>query len=478
MQEFMISLQSGKIPLYEQIYLAIKRDIEDGKISFGEKLPSTRLLATNLNVSRFTVDLAYDQLVSEGYIQARAGSGFFVCDLSNLFSGIAKEQTPLETAVYQAGQKAPVHIDFSPFAVDPVHFPYNIWKKRNREALDAAGDLLVARETAGDRRLRETIATYLYRSRGVHCTPDQILVGAGNEYLLLLLIQMLGGGCSVMMENPTYIQAYEVFRHAGCQVRVGVMDEGGLVKSELVRWPVNVVYVMPSHQFPMGTIMPLLRRQELLDWAAGAAGRYIIEDDHDSEFRYVGKPIPSLQSRDQNDCVIYLGTFSKSISPALRMSYMVLPRHLSERFHAQFDFYASTVPTGQQLAVRYFMESGDFERHLNRMRRVYRAKHDFLLRELKKRSWVRRIRGEHAGLHLVVDVACSCMEEELLAAAEARGVRVYGMNAYRIGRPVKKESVTLLLGFGGLSEEELTEGLTVLDELLTGGDNNGKGYLI
>lgn len=478
MNEFMIALQSGKTPLYEQIYLAIKQDIEDGKISFGEKLPSTRLLAANLNVSRFTVDLAYDQLVSEGYIQARAGSGFFVCDLTNLFSGISDVQNQAVPRRLEEEQRPQVRIDFSPFAIDPVHFPYNIWKKRNREALEATDDLLVAREAAGDLGLRETIATYLYRSRGVHCTPDQILVGAGNEYLLLLLVQILGGGCSVMMENPTYMQAYEVFRHAGCQVRVGVMDEEGLQISELVRRPVNVVYVMPSHQFPMGTIMPLARRQELLEWASGEQGRYIIEDDHDSEFRYVGKPIPSLQSRDQNDCVIYLGTFSKSISPALRMSYMVLPRHLSERFHAQFDFYASTVPTGQQLAVRYFMENGDFERHLNRMRRVYKAKHDFLLKELKKRPWVRQIRGEHAGLHLVTEVVCSCSEEQLLAAARDRGVRIYGMSAYRIGRVVQKEPVTLLMGFGGLTEEALTEGLTVLDELLTGGNEYGEGHTI
>lgn len=463
----MITLQSGKTPLYEQIYLAIKRDIEDGKISFGEKLPSTRLLAANLNVSRFTVDLAYEQLVSEGYIQARAGSGFFVCDLSNLLSGISDGGKMRPPEPSQAAEETNVRIDFSPFAVDAVHFPYNIWKKRNREVMDATEDLLVAREAAGDRRLREAIATYLYRARGVHCTPEQILVGAGNEYLLLLLVQILGGGCSVAMENPTYVQAYEVFRHAGCRVHVGSTDGEGSLRSMLDRRAVDVVYVMPSHQFPLGTVMPLGRRQELLDWAAEAEGRYIIEDDHDSEFRYVGKPIPSLQSRDQKDCVIYFGTFSKSISPALRMSYMVLPRHLSERFHKQFDFYSSTVSTGQQLAVRRFMETGDFERHLNRMRRIYKAKHDFLLKELKKRKWVRQIRGENAGLHLVVEVNSPLDEAELLAEALARGVRIYGMSSYRIGRVVqKKGSVTLLLGFGGLSEKELTEGLTVLDELL------------
>lgn len=474
----MIALQSGKIPLYEQIYLAIRGDIEDGKISFGEKLPSTRLLAANLNVSRFTVDAAYEQLVSEGYLQAKAGSGFFVCDLSNLLTGSVRAEKG-EAPERRPEEQAPcVRIDFSPFAVDAAHFPYNSWKKRNREVMDEPKDLLRAREAAGDIELREAIATYLYRARGVHCTPEQILVGAGNEYLLLLLVQMLGGGCSVVMEDPTYTQAYEVFCHAGCDVRVGTMDEEELFCGAGDAYPTEVVYVMPSHQFPTGAVMPLGRRQELLDWAAEAEGRYIIEDDHDSEFRYVGKPIPSLQSRDQKDCVIYFGTFSKSISPALRMSYMVLPRHLSERFHREFGFYSSTVPTAQQLTVRRFMETGDFERHLNRMRRVYKAKHDFLLRELKKRPWVCRIRGENAGLHLVVEVNSMRKESELLAEALERGVRIYGMGSYRIGSAGEQETVTLLLGFGGLSEEELTEGLMVLDELFAGENGNGERYFI
>ena len=228
---------------------------------------------------------------------------------------------------------------------------------------------------------------------------------------------------------------------------------------------VDMIYVMPSHQFPMGTVMPLPRRQELLDWAAGKNGRYLIEDDHDSEFRYVGKPILSLQGSDRNDRVIYLGTFSKSISPALRMSYMVLPKHLSDCFHSRFGFYTSTVPTGQQLAVRAFMESGEFERHLNRMRRVYKKKHDRLMNELRKRPWVLAVRGENAGLHLVVDVDTSYTEEALVAALFAEGVRVYGLNDYRIGEK-QNDTVTLLLGFGGLSEEQIIRGLEVMDEVL------------
>ena len=464
--------QGQQIPLYEQIYLAIRRDIEDGRLPRGEKLPSTRLLADNLNVSRFTVNLAYEQLVSEGYLQARAGSGFFVCDLSDLYNGLMREEAAVPVSELPTVQNAPSNaapqIDFSPFAVDADHFPYRSWKRCSKDVLDHTTDLLLAREAEGDRELRETIATYLYRARGVNCTPDQILIGAGNEYLLMLVVQLLGTGRTVVMDDPTYVQAYQVLSHVGCRLLAGPSDRDGLLCDTAQMHEADVAYVMPSHQFPMGTVMPLARRQELLDWAAARQGRYILEDDHDSEFRYVGKPIPSLQSRDRNDCVIYIGTFSKSISPALRMSYMVLPRHLGKRFRAQFGFYSSTVSTQQQLTVSRFMQNGYFERHLNRMRRIYKAKHDFLLRELKHRSWVESIHGENAGLHLVVTVRTELSEEQLLRSASDRGVRLYGLGRYRISpeQNSEKQEVTLLLGFGGQSEEQLAEGLEILDQLL------------
>lgn len=487
MKELMIPLNSGgggqKTPLYEQIYAAIRRDIEEGSITCGEKLPSTRLLASNLGVSRFTIDLAYGQLVSEGYIKARAGSGFFVCDLSEL--PVAVHMQPPARGTVKEAERA--RIDFSPFAVDLTQFPYNLWKKRSREVFDQPETLFAAGAAAGDLKLRAMLASYLYRARGVRCMPEQILIGAGNEYLLLLLVQLLEKPC-VAMESPTYVQAYEVLRHAGARVYPVPMDEEGPCVPPSGDCPADVIYVMPSHQFPTGTVMPLKRRQLLLDWATHE-GCYIIEDDHDSEFRYVGKPIPSLQSRDTGERVIYLGTFSKSISPALRMSYMVLPRHLSRRFGEQFSFYSSTVSVQQQRLVCRFMETGDFERHLNRMRRVYKAKHDFLLRELKARPWVRAIRGENAGLHLFVEASADMTEDALIAAARKRSVQLYGLESYRIAGvfqagegerngqvffgetrdrgPYKSPgSVWLVLGFGGLSEAQIAEGFAVLDELL------------
>jgi GntR family transcriptional regulator/MocR family aminotransferase len=453
----MIPLQTDrKTPFYEQIYQAIRQDIETGRLPCGSKLASTRLLAQDLSVSRFTVNLAYEQLVSEGYIQARAGSGFFVCDLSELLTGpVLQKQTPPR----KKQKKQEILVDFSPFLVDTAHFPYNSWKKCSRQVLDDSAELLTPTGAAGDEGLRIAIADYLYRARGVHCEPEQIIVGAGNDYLLTLLAQLLGRP-PVLMENPTYMQAYQVLQHAGCQVQAGDTDGEGLCRPK----DGAVLYIMPSHQFPMGTVMPLGRRRELLDWAAERPGRYIIEDDHDSEFRYVGKPIPSLQSRDKKERVVYIGTFSKSISPSLRISYMVLPPHLLERFRREFGFFASTVSSQQQRALAHFMAGGDFERHLNRMRRIYKGKHDFLLRELKKRPWVSRIRGEQAGLHLLVWLESARSEEELIRQAMERGVRIYGMSSYEIGRMDTKETI-LLFGFGGLDEEAMLRGLAILDDI-------------
>ena len=243
------------------------------------------------------------------------------------------------------------------------------------------------------------------------------------------------------MENPTYPQAYYTFCNAGYQMEMLSVGDGGIEAEKVRRRNPDIVYMMPSHQFPLGTIMPLKQRLELLKWAAEGENRYLIEDDHDSEYRYRGKPIPSLQSVDTVGKVIYLGTFSKSIAPSLRISYMVLPPVLLERYHRYCGFYSVTVPKMQQEVLRAFIEEGHFERHLNKMRGIYRSKHDFLLGELKKRNWVKDVRGEHAGLHVLVEVRTKLPEQEICALAEKRGVRVYGISGIfylRGGREERK----------------------------------------
>lgn len=496
MIEIMIDLQGGaKAPLYEKIYEYIKQDVIEGKIPVGEKLPSTRLLAKHLSVSRSTVEMAYEQLLAEGYIKAEPCRGFFVCDITELyeFGNIEKDLKHTFSLGKKKKEEAvcgPV-IDFSPYAIDTVHFPYNVWRKLNKNALlDDREELLLSGDGQGDYGLRKAIAAYLHQARGVNCQPDQLIIGAGNEYLEILLTQILGRNKRVLMENPTYLQAYHTFLNMGYQMTLVSVEEDGIDPQKVRNYDPDVVYIMPSHQFPLGTVMPLKQRLELLKWASEKEERYLIEDDHDSEYRYRGKPIPSLQSVDHFEKVIYIGTFSKSIAPSLRISYMVLPPELLKRYHENCGFYSTTVPKIQQEVLRAFIEEGHFERHLNKMRGIYRAKHDFLLAELKKRSWVEKIYGDHAGLHVLVQVNTEKTETEICDLAEKQGIRIYGISEYVVwesgqsrNETVKNKNASieseknnfagnsphkpiLLLGYGRLSEDEIQKGLFLLDTII------------
>ena len=271
-------------------------------------------------------------------------------------------------------------------------------------------------------KLREAIRDYLHAARGVICGADQVVIGAGNEYLLMLLMSILGKERTIAMENPTYKQAYRVL--AGQDVRVVPveMDGRGMRPDRLEERGADIAYVMPSHQFPTGIVMPVRRRQELLQWAGRRPGRFLIEDDYDSEFRYRGKPVPALQGMGGEDQVIYLGTFSQSVAPAIRISYMVLPRPLLEAYRERAGFYASTVSRIDQTILYEFLTGGHFERHLNRMRAVYRGKHDSLLAALKPLDREAEISGENAGIHLLLTHK-SLGERELVRRAEALGVK-------------------------------------------------------
>lgn len=471
--------------LYEQIYEHIRQEIREGKLLAGERLPSTRSLAEYLQVSRSTVDYAYDQLLSEGYIEARPCRGYFVCPLEELFQmegggkddraasvksgmpgngkgGVAQaSEAGIEEDAAQAKQQEKFLYDFSPNEIDMSGFPFGVWKRITKNILtDGNSELFSQGEPQGDYDLRLTISRYLHSSRGVNCTPEQIIVGAGNDYLLMLLEKLLGRHVKIAMENPTYKRAYRIFQSFAYPITTVDMDENGMKASRLEKEDVSVAYVMPSHQFPTGTVMPIGRRRELLKWADGAKDRYLIEDDYDSEFRYRGKPIPSLQASDEHGKVIYVGTFSKAIAPAIRVSYMVLPRKLLSVYRENCYFYSCTVSRIDQRILNEFIRDGYFERHLNKMRKLYRGKHELLLECLKPFEKDFLISGEHAGLHLLLTAKREEKEKTLLRAAAAEGVKVYGLSDSLVaGAPGK---ATILLGFGGLKYQEIIEGVALL----------------
>lgn len=484
MYDMTIRLQAdSKKCLYQQIYEHIRQEIVEGKLLAGERLPSTRSLADYLQVSRSTVDFAYSQLLSEEYLEARPYKGYFVSRVEELVwlgadqsDNVAElpeaeeDRTllmPPDRAPERTGLEKGIIYDFNPNAIDMSGFPFGVWKKITKNILnDGNSDLFAQGHPQGDRELRITISRYLHSSRGVNCAPEQIIVGAGNDYLLLLLEKILGRHVRIAMENPTYIRAWQIFRSFAYPIVTVDMDENGMLVSELEKENVAAAYVMPSHQYPTGTVMPIGRRAELLKWADGSPERYLIEDDYDSEFRYRGKPIPSLQSTDEHGKVIYIGTFSKAIAPAIRVSYMVLPRALLERYQKGCGFYSSTVSRIDQRILNEFISDGYFERHLNKMRKIYKTKHELLLELLKPFLKAFRISGEHAGLHLLLTSLQGKREEELLELAANQGVRVYGLSESRIPQPEKSRqaAATLLLGYGGLTAGQIREGVQRLQK--------------
>lgn len=462
MNELTINLKSkDKAPLYEQIYQYIKENIQSGKIPYGEKLPSTRALSRHLEVSRSTVELAYEQLLSEGYVETEPCRGYYVAQIEELYHLDAMEVSP-DTEQNQQESKKKYRYDFTPNGVDLKSFPYNAWRKLSREILsDDRVELFRSGDSMGEYSFRKAICTYLYQARGVNCTPSQIIVGAGSDYLLMLLCAILGREHIVAVENPTYKQAYRLFRSLSYKVVPVDMDRYGMKVGELRSEDADIAYVTPSHQYPTGIVMPIKRRMELLRWADEADGRYIIEDDYDSEFRYKGKPIPALQGYDRHEKVVYLGTFSKSIAPALRLSYMVLPRPLLMSYEENCRFVNSTVSKVDQLIVQRFIEEGYYERHLNKTRALYKSRHDQLIAGLKPLSGQCRISGEHAGVHLLLTFVNGMTEQELIARAEKEDIRVYGLSDY-FARKDAQEKSTVLLGYANLTEKQIKEACKIL----------------
>ena len=469
MYELTIHLQSkSKMPLYEQIYRYIKREIQEGRIASGEKLPSTRALCRHLEVSRSTVEMAYEQLLSEGYIEARACRGYYAARLDGLYQ--LTELDPVKSEKKNFDHKK-YDYDFTPNGVDLKSFPYNIWRRLSRECLiDDRAELFRLGDPRGEYGLRNAICSYLHQARGVNCTPEQIIVGAGSDYLLMLLAAVMGQGHRVALENPTYRQAYRLFENLAYEVRTVDLDEKGMRVDELEKTGADIAFVMPSHQYPLGVVMPLGRRMELLKWANEEKNRYIIEDDYDSEFRYKGKPIPALQGYDACGKVIYVGTFSKSIAPSIRMSYMVLPEPLLHRYEKRCSFISSTVSKVDQLILQKFIEEGYFERHLNKTRALYKNRHDVLLSCLKEIQADFTVSGENAGVHLLLHFHNGQTEEELIAAAAEKNVNVYGLSGYYVGeRGDKKQQrdAVILLGYANMKEENIHRAAALLAEAWT-----------
>ena len=448
---------SDETPMYEQLYRYFAGEIRAGRLSAGEKLPSKRALCAHLGVSRSTVEAAYDLLSDEGYIRSRPQSGFYVTDFVTFDD--APSRPPIrETPAVLPPVTRPV-FDFSTAAVDVSLFPYASWAKLNREVVYASPELLQRGERQGDAALRLALADFLSEYRGVSCTPEQIVVGAGMEYLTSLLLQLFHSRAIFGIEDPGYTTILRTLRSFGRTVRFLPLDADGLDPTPLAESDVNVAYITPSHQFPMGITMPAGRRSQLLRWVAGGSERYLIEDDYDSEFRYSSRPIPALQGMDTLGRVVYIGTFSRSIAPSIRIAYMVLPPVLLARYRALPGHQLSTVSRYEQAVMARFLSEGYYARYLRRVGNLYRRRRGILTEALAEIEDV-RIEGSGGGIHFLLTNE-RWSEAELLQRAAARGIELQGLSAYT--HRGRARPSTLVVGYGGLRDEVISEAVRRLE---------------
>lgn len=464
--------EEGK-PLYEQLYVRFVEDIMSGALKAGEKLPSTRMLAEELSVSRNTVDRAYQQLVAEGYVHAMVRSGFTVSSIPLDFNYGKKCDIRLgkdEEGIKTPQAHAPVKYDFSYGSMDNSVFPYRQWRKSLINVLgkmEAAGDIGYP-DRLGEISLRREISRYLKNARDVKCDPSQIVITSGQQHSMEMIANIFEEGRKYfIMEEPGYDGIRKVFENHRYDIKPVPVEQDGIETGLLGHVNSSLLYVTPSHQFPTGAVTSIAKRRQLLQWAEDTDS-YIIEDDYDSELRYVTKPIPAMQALDVCDRTIYTGTFSKSLAPVMRTAYIVFPPGLMQRFMSYYQRYNSQVNTLHQLTLADFIASGSYQRHISRLRNNYRKKLNILMEAVDRVMGDKvKITGGDAGIHILMQVKSRFSIDQLLEKAEAEGIRLYDTRAlyFRRGNCPANQ---LLLGFPTIPEsavEAIMEKLAEVWEL-------------
>ena len=471
-----IPISKGAGPISRQVYLGLRGAIVQGTFRPGDRLPATRDLSEQLGVSRTVVLLAYDQLLSEGFAEGRPGSGTYaskvfgasprsVADSAKLrlsrFGTSAAEAA--STVDFPRRRPAALRYDFAYRRSGVDEFPFEVWRRilmrRARKATVRHFDYGPA---AGSLALREAIAVHLRRSRATVCDASQVIIVNGSQQALDLAARVLmERGDRVVVEEPQYQGAREVFRAAGAQLHAAPVDRDGLSPAKLPR-SARIAFVTPSHQFPTGAILPLARRLALLEWAK-KAGAVVIEDDYDGEFRYEGQPVESMQGLDTEGRVIYLGTFSRTIFPALRIGYLIAPKSLVPAFTSGKWLCDRHTATLEQETLAEFISSGGYERHLRRTRRANAVRRAALMESIHTHLQGVEVTGDGSGTHVVLWLNTRSSEEDLIVRAASQDVGVYGIAKYFLKRPKK---AGLLLGYSGMTELQIREGIRRLAKAL------------
>lgn len=442
--------------LYRSLYQKIKEDIVSGRLRSGEKLPSKRAMAEHLGVSCITVENAYEQLIAEGYLRPTQRKGYFVEEILPYPHPAAKpvRHLPEDCKKPSESSDVPVELDLADTSADPARFPFSIWiKLLRRVTLDCQKALLRPVPYNGIPELREVIAEDIRRSRGIEASPEQIVLGAGTESLYNLLLLFFGREKRYAIENPGYPKIRKIYRTAGADIRGIPLDDSGVSLEALNESDADILHISPSHHFPTGIVMPAKRRHELYGWAMEKKERYIIEDDYDSEFGYYAKPIPAIRSIDRSGKILYMNTFTKTLAPSLRISYMVLPEEITESFREKLGFFSCPVPSFEQYTLASFIAEGYFDRHISRMRKYYREVRRLLTDGLggAVSSGKIQIRGKDSGLHFLMTVDTTLSDAELCRLFRGHGIKIRALSEFMFEK--KNDTHTLLVNDSSLSPE-------------------------
>lgn len=455
--------RNGSQPIYEQLYDQIKTEIQNGIWKEHDKLPSKRMLADHLKLSIQTIETTYEQLLAEGYIYSKPKSGFFV--ESGIHHSTVKHIQDYEALIQPKQKELKYLYDCRTNRIDASMFPSVLWSRLIRDELSKASvELWNQSDYQGLPLLREAIANLLLEFRGISIHPNQIIVGPGMEYLIPMLFSVIGRNQRVGLEVVGYRKTVLIYQTNGISIESIPLDESGVISQELSLKNLSLLHITPSHQFPTGIVMPIKRRLELLKWMAEADHRYIIEDDYDSEFRFIGQPIPALKSLDTWDRVIYFNSFTKSIAPGIRIAYMVLPIALIAKARQTFQSFHCPLPNLEQITLAHFIHEGHFERHLSRLKVAYRNRRDELINALECSllNPYLSIHGEDAGLHFVLELKTNRLGRELVDAAKQHNVLLSALKEYEVDYDLP-DFPYLILGYSELKSEQLPGFIAALE---------------
>ncbi len=450
----------GNLGLCEFICQSLRSQILTGVLKAGIKLPSKRNFASHLGVSIITVQNAYSSLISEGYIYSIEKKGFYVTDISvSPAQHLSKPLSPsLKTVPSNSSTSTEeLFFDFTNNSTSAQKFPFNLWAKTMRQVLNSSDEKLLQRTgIKGSPELRQALSEYLKEFRNMNVSPDQIVVGAGAEILYSLIVQFLGRDKIYAVENPGFKKARQIIELNGAECRFVQIDEQGISVPRLEQVNADVIHLSPNHHFPTGIVMPVKRRMELIEWTKKSSDRFLIEDDYDSEFRFNGRPLPTLSSLDPHARIIYINTFSKTLSPSFRISYMVLPEEMAGAFEKRMSSYSCQVSSFEQFTLARFISGGFFEKHINRMKNYYRSIRNSLILELKKSSLasLMTIREQEAGLHFLITVQSLRSPEELKARLLEEGIKISLLREFDYEQ--KDDTCTFVVNYSALKKEQIS----------------------